>query len=119
MGPTNRNPLAWEVGHLWEHCVLNEIHAATQTRDVHFWRDKRGHEMDFVWVRRARPPLGIECKWSADHFKPEGAQAFARAYPQAEIVVVAQDVERTHRRKLGDAEVTFLALPRLIERLMA
>lgn len=108
-----------DLGQLWEHFVLNEIQAATQSREVRFWRDKRGHEMDFVWVRRGRPPLGIECKWSADHFKGEGAQAFARAYPEAEIVVVAQDVERTFRRKMGDAEITFLGLPALLERLMS
>ncbi len=107
-----------DLGHLWEHFVLNEIQAATQSRDVRFWRDKRGHEVDFVWTRRGRKPLAIECKWSADHFSPEGAQAFARAYPDAEIVVVAQDVERTFHRKMCEAEVTFLGLPALIERLV-
>lgn len=108
-----------DLGHLWEHFVLNEIQAATQSRDVRFWRDKHGHEVDFVWAPRGRQPLAVECKWSADRFSPEGAQAYARAYPEAEIVVVSQDVERAFRRKLGGAEVTFLGLPALLERLKA
>jgi hypothetical protein len=108
-----------DLGHLWEHFVLNEIQAATQSRDLRHWRDKRGHEVDFVWVRRGRAPLGIECKWSADQFSPEGARAFARAYPQAKIVVVAQDVERPYRRKFGGTEIEFLGLPGLIQRMSA
>lgn len=110
--------------------VLDEIHrlgnpsellkiAADHYRDVRHWRDKRGHEVDFVWVRRGRPPLGIECKWSADQYSPEGAQAFARAYPKAEMVVVAQDVQRPCRRKFGATEFEFLSLPGLIQRMSA
>jgi predicted AAA+ superfamily ATPase len=33
---------------LWEHFVLNEIIARSQSREVFYWRDKRGHEVDFV-----------------------------------------------------------------------
>ena len=49
-----------ELGRLWEHFVLNEIQAHAQSRDLRYWRDKRGHEVDFVWVRHGRAPLGIE-----------------------------------------------------------
>lgn len=106
-----------DLGRLWEHFVLNEIHAATQSRDVRYWRDKRDHEVDFVWVRRGRAPLAIECKWSAEHFTPENLQAFAVQYPRAEMIVVAQDVERAYLRSWGHLEVTFLSLPGLVERL--
>jgi len=109
-----------DLGRLWEHFVLNEIHAVTQRREeIRYWRDKRDHEVDFVWIRRGQPPLGIECKWSADHFTPENLQAFAGQYPKAELIVVAQDVERTYRRRVGEVEVTFLGLRNLAERLGA
>lgn len=106
-----------DMGHLWEHFVLNEIHASTQSRDIRYWRDKRGHEVDFIWLRRGHPPLAIECKWSADHFTPENLRSFAAQYPKAELVVVAQDVERVHRRSFGPVEVTFMSLRGLVERL--
>lgn len=53
-----------DLGLLWEHYVLNEIQAHLQTRQINYWRDKRGHEIDFVLARRNQPPIAIECKWS-------------------------------------------------------
>ena len=41
-----------ELGQLWEHFVLNEIMATRQTREIFYWRDKRGHEVDFVLAPR-------------------------------------------------------------------
>jgi predicted AAA+ superfamily ATPase len=31
-----------DLGDLWEHYVLNELHGQTQRRRVRYWRDKRG-----------------------------------------------------------------------------
>ncbi len=53
-----------DLGQLREHFVLNEMHAVTQSREIRYWRDKRGHEVDFVWAKRGRAPLAIECKKS-------------------------------------------------------
>ncbi len=106
-----------DLGILWEHFVLNEVMAATQSRETHYWRDKRGHEVDFVWVRRGRHPLAVECKWSADEFDAAGIKAFRQQYPQGENVVVAQDVDRTYVRNYGDLKVHFNNLPSLVERI--
>ncbi len=44
----------WEIlrkedfGLLWEHFVLNELIANRQSRKIFYWRDKQGHEIDFV-----------------------------------------------------------------------
>jgi hypothetical protein len=54
-----------DLGLLWEHFVLNEPLAALQGESLDYWRDKAGHEVDFVLTWRGRPPLAIECKWSA------------------------------------------------------
>jgi len=43
-----------DMGVLWEHYVLNELHANLQSRDIRYWRDKRGHEIDFVIARAER-----------------------------------------------------------------
>ncbi len=105
-----------DFGLLWEHYVLNELHAAMQTRRINYWRDKRGHEVDFVLARPGRPPLAIECKWTAAGFDPANAKAFHVQYPQAECVVVAHDVDRPFSRRYADVQVEFLGLAALLRR---
>ena len=61
-----------DLGILWEHLVLNEIQAQLQTRRIHYWRNKRGNEVDFVLAGREKKPIAIECKWSAVQFSPVG-----------------------------------------------
>ncbi len=99
---------------LWEHFVLNEIYAQTQSRRVQYWRDKRGHEVDFVLPRRGLEPLAIECKWSAEGFDPKGLAAFRRRYPAGENFVVAGNVDRTFNRRFGDLEIRFAGLEAFI-----
>lgn len=103
-----------DLGLLWEHYVLNELHARLQSRRVNYWRDKQGHEIDFVLARRNRPPLAIECKWSADDFDPGSLKAFVGRYPGADTVVVGQDVERRFTRRYGALQVTFMSLEALV-----
>jgi predicted AAA+ superfamily ATPase len=106
-----------DFGLLWEHYVLNEIHAHFQTRRVNYWRDKRGHEVDLIIASRVRPPIAIECKWSASDLDPSGIQAFRKQYPKGENLVVAQDVDRTFEKSYGDLQVKFVDLSGLILRL--
>jgi uncharacterized protein len=105
-------------GALWEHYVLNEIHSRVPGAEVRYWRDKKGHEVDFVVVRRGRAPIAIECKWSADRPEPAGLTAFRRFYPKADAVVASADVDRTIHRDLGAAgKVDFVSLETLVDRL--
>jgi len=106
-----------DLGTLWEHYVLNEIHGNLQTRDVRYWRDKQGHEVDFVIARRGKPPIAIECTWSADHFEPGGLKVFGKRYPKATAYVVAHDLDRPFRRKVGELEVEVVSAADLIRRL--
>ncbi|MBI1731491.1 MAG: ATP-binding protein [Gammaproteobacteria bacterium] len=103
-----------DLGILWEHLVLNEMHAHLQTRDIRYWRDKRQHEVDFVLPGRRGAPIAIECKWSADNFDAKNLRAFRHAYPKGDNFVVAQDVTRTFHRDITGMRVTFLALDTLI-----
>ncbi|MBW2431963.1 MAG: DUF4143 domain-containing protein, partial [Deltaproteobacteria bacterium] len=54
---------------------MNEINANFQTRRINYWRDKRGHEVDFIIARRNQPPVTIECKWATLDFDPAGIKA--------------------------------------------
>lgn len=103
-----------DMGQLWEHYVLNEIQSILQVRTVRYWRDKRGHEVDFVHSVRGRAPVAIECKWSAGAFDPKNLQAFRRQYPTGSNYVVANDVTRSYHRKYGDMEVRFVSLSGLV-----
>lgn len=103
-----------DLGRLWEHYVLNELTARLQSTDLRYWRDKQGHEVDLIWSPRGRPPLAIECKWSARDFDPANLLVFARAYPQALLRVVAPDARPGFTRDYSGVRVEFLTLDRLI-----
>jgi hypothetical protein len=90
------------------------MHAHLQSRDVRYWRDKRGHELDFVVARRGRPPVAIECTWSADDFDWTNLRAFLHQYPTATPVVVSRDVPQKFTRRHGDISASFVSLPGLI-----
>ena len=106
-----------DIGVLWEHFVLDELHAHASALEVRYWRDKRGHEVDSVVVRRGRPPVAVECKWSASRTDDlRGLAAFAQAYPRAERLLVAADVSRPFTASAAGHSVECVALPQLIER---
>lgn len=108
-----------DLGILWEHYVLNEIQAKLHMRTIHYWRDKRGHEVDFIIPRRGKPivPIAIECKWKCKQFDDRGLKAFFYQYPKAKFFVLAQDVDREFSKKVGEVQVTFTNLPGMIEHL--
>lgn len=99
-----------DYGPLWEHLVLNELHAATQRREVQYWRTKSGHEVDFILAPRKASPMALECKWSQDAFDPSAMQAFRQRYPKGENVLAAADVKRESRRRIGGLEVRVVGL---------
>ena len=108
-----------DMGLLWEHFVLNEMHAHLQSRDIRYWRDKKGHEVDFVLARRNRPPIAVECKWSANDFDPTGIKSFCKRYPQGDSYVVAQDVDRGFIRRFDEMPVKFVGLQELVRAVTA
>jgi uncharacterized protein len=88
-----------------------------QTTALRYWRDKQGHEVDFIWLPRGQPPLAIECKWSARDFEPASLLVFARAYPKSELLVVTTDARPAFAREHNGRHVQFLTLDRLVERI--
>jgi hypothetical protein len=99
-----------DFGPLWEHLVLNELHALDLSLRVHYWRTKAGREVDFVLAVPGRPPVALECKRQASNFDPATMAAFVRAYPRARFVVVATDVEEPFVRRYDGHPVTFTGL---------
>ena len=102
-----------DMGYLWEHVVLNEIHAHRQTRDINYWRDKRGHEIDFVINKKGNPPLAIECKWRDEDFDPKNLLILLRHYENFKPYVVSHNVRHAYSRKYGDFTIKFINLAEL------
>jgi len=102
-----------DLGLLWEHFVLNEVHACLQTRDIRYWRDKRGHEVDFVVARRGRSPAAIECKWSARDVEWTNLRAFLGQYPTATAYIVTVDTTARSTRRHAGLSATVLSLREL------
>ena len=102
-------------GHLWEHYVLNELTARLQGTELRYWRDKQGHEIDLIWTPRGRPPVAIECKWSARDVDLSNLTVFSRAYPKAELRVVTHDADPAFVRELGGRKVRFVSLAALAD----
>lgn len=103
-----------DLGILWEHFVLNEIHAHMQSRKVFYWRDKRGHEVDFVLINGRAEPTAIECKWASSEFDPANIMAFRRQYPHGDNFMVAADTKKAFSRKYDNLHMRFLNLKDLI-----
>ena len=104
-----------DLGTLWEHFVLNEMHARLQHRQIRYWRNKRGLEVDFILAGRKGSPVAIECKWSAAHFDPAGLQSFRSVYEKGDNFLVAADIEKPYQRKYGNVEVRFVSLKDLVK----
>jgi hypothetical protein len=107
-----------DLGPLWEHFVLNEVQSQLPEVPVRYWRDTRGHEVDFVIATRGRPPTAIECKWSAaSGVDPAGLAAFRRVYPDGRNLVVAADVDRPFERREAGLRLEYVGLADLVQRL--
>src|SRR3989338_11664823 len=103
-----------DLGLLWEHFVLNELHGQLHIRDIRYWRDKQGHEIDFILADRSGPPTTIECKWSASHFDTTNLRAFRRLHSRGRNLLFAQDVDRPYALKDTHVDVEVLSLPQLM-----
>jgi uncharacterized protein len=106
-----------DLGRLWEHYVLNELTAHLQSTGLRYWRDKQGHEVDFIRLPRGKPPVAIECKWSTRDFDPSSLLVFARAYPKARLLVTSTDARPSFVRDLRGTPVEFLTLDKLVARI--
>ncbi|MFA6055522.1 MAG: DUF4143 domain-containing protein [Thermodesulfovibrionales bacterium] len=104
-----------DMGTLWEHFVLNELLAQTQSRKIYYWRDKQKHEVDFIITKNQAAPMVIECKWTATDFDSTNVKIFRRHYPKGLNFVVASDVERSYSRSYDDVMVKFIKLEDLIK----
>ncbi|MFZ4774684.1 MAG: ATP-binding protein [Terrimicrobiaceae bacterium] len=102
-----------DCGLLWEHLVLDSLRASPGEPKVMYWRDKDGHEIDFVLPGGRGAVDAIECKWDASRFDPKNLRVFRGLHPAGKNIVVATNVPKPHTRNIGGLEVTFAGLDAL------
>lgn len=115
-----------DLGSLWEQCVLNEINGKLQTRTIHYWRDKQGHEIDFVLNNRSEQALtAIECKFNSapDELAAtnigsigKNFEVFREHYPDGDNFVVSSNIDTPFSRKYKGLTITFVNTKDLIEK---
>lgn len=104
-----------DLGLLWEHYVLNEIHTKLQTRKIYYWRDKQKHEIDFIIQKsRTQALITIECKWLLKEFDPRNLKIFRQQYPNGKNYVVTTDTSNTFQKNYDGLSVQFVNLQDLI-----
>lgn len=106
-----------DYGQLWEHIVLNELIGRGSASNINYWRDKQGHEIDFVLSNRKSFPITIECKWSSTNFDPKNLKIFRRRYPKGKNYVVATDIDDEYEREFDGISISFVSLEMLISTL--
>ena len=107
-----------DFGILWKHYVLNEICAHLQEPKVQYWRDKRGHEVDFILIDRELGVITMTCLWKAQDFTPRGLQAFRYHYPSGPNWVVCGTAQASVH-SLPRLKVEFMSLKEMIEKISA
>lgn len=97
---------AGDRGLLWEHLVLDELRARFDDRQVHYWRDKSGREVDFVIDRGERTVDTVEAKISVDRFEAKNLHAFREIYPAGNNCLVVPYADRPYRVRRKEIVLT-------------
>jgi predicted AAA+ superfamily ATPase len=100
-------------GLLWEHVVLDSLRAVVDDRNLLYWRDKSGREVDFVIRSGQKQADAIECKINPDTFEPAALLAFRTLYPEGRNFVISPSVKTAFRRRYGELHVDFISVKQL------
>jgi predicted AAA+ superfamily ATPase len=99
-----------DFGILWKHWVLNELNCHLQGRVIHYWRDKGGHEVDFILITKEMGITAIVCQWRENDFQSRNLRAFRRRYPEGRNWVVCGDNVQAHTQTIGKIRLEFMSL---------
>lgn len=95
-----------DLGALWEHFVLEQLLAYFPDMPARYWRDKPGHEIDFVLPRRRDDVDAIECKWSPGAFDPAALAVFRGYYPKGNNYLVTPTADPPYPKAFGKLKLT-------------
>jgi predicted AAA+ superfamily ATPase len=94
-----------DLGALWEHLVLEHLQAHFANTPICYWRDKQGHEVDFVLVRSRDAVDVVECKWDPLAFDSRSLAVFRSYYPAGRNYLVTPSGNPAYIKRFGELEV--------------
>jgi len=94
-----------DCGTLWEHLVLEQLQAHFPETPARYWRDKAGHEVDFILAHRRDQVDAIECKWDPGAFDSAALKLFRSYYPQGRNFLVTPSGDPAYSKRYGNLEV--------------
>ena len=99
-----------DKGILFEHLVISELIAYSQSLKLYYWRDKIGHEIDFIKLEKNKSLTAIECKWDYNNFDPKNLIVFRKKYPHGRNILVSNNVKESFNKKYGSINVKIINL---------
>jgi predicted AAA+ superfamily ATPase len=100
-------------GFLWEHLVLDELRFINPASTIHYWRDKRGHEVDFVIEGSEGRVDTIEAKINPDSFNSRNLMVFRQCYPKGMDYLLCPYVREPYKLKREARSVTVCGVEHL------
>jgi len=97
-------------GFLWEHLALDILRTVTDDKNLFYWRDKSGREIDFVIKGSRQRVDAVECKINPDDFNPANLAVFRSLYPEGRNFVLCPNVRASYQRRYGNLEVGFITV---------
>jgi predicted AAA+ superfamily ATPase len=94
-----------DCGTLWEHLVLEQLQAHFPETPACYWRDKAGHEVDFVLAHRREQVDAIECKWDPGAFDSSALKLFRSFYPKGRNFLVTPSGDPAYTKRYGNLSV--------------
>ena len=94
-----------DFGILWEHLVVEHLQAHFPDTPVQYWRDKGGHEIDFVLAHHRDAVDAIECKWNPDAFDSTALKVFRDYYPKGRNYLVTPSGDSAYTKRYGNLDV--------------
>jgi predicted AAA+ superfamily ATPase len=100
-------------GLLWEHLVLDTLRSTDDDRNIHYWSDKSGREVDFIIKGGRQRVDAVECKINPDRFDPSHLSAFRTLYPEGSNYVASPAAKTPYCRQFGKLSVSFCNLSQI------
>jgi len=94
-----------DYGPLWEHLVLETLHAHCPYSPIQYWRDSAGREIDFVLPGNRDRVDAVECKWNPDQFDPTALKVFRTYYPTGTNYLICPLHAEPYFKKVSGHEV--------------
>jgi len=97
-------------GLLWEHLVVETFQAHRPDEPVRYWRDKAGHEVDFVRSRGRDVVDAYECKWDPGEFDAAALKVFRQYHPKGDNYLVTPRTGPAYAKRSQGLELTVCGL---------